>query len=311
MRTSWVISIVIAAHVAVGALLFQGCGTLKRISAPAPAESARMPEVPVEPPKLVTPPPPMVEESKEPRMASPETTTYTVQKGDSLSLICKRHHLKNAEVMAMNGIKDPNKIRLGQKLILPGKLDVPAAAPAKKSAAKKRVGVKLTSTAAAAPTAAGGAYVVKAGDSLSKIAARHGVKTAELRQANNLSGDMIRVGQKLVIPGKGAEKAAALKVETAAPLGVPAAAPEAPAGKPVEAAPEAAPVGDLKPVGAAPAEAPAAPATAVREHTADKGEDLYTVAMMYGVDVSELKKINGLTDTALTPGQRLKVPVTQ
>jgi LysM repeat protein len=31
--------------------------------------------------------------------------------------------------------------------------------------------------------------------------------------------------------------------------------------------------------------------------------------MMYGVDVSDLKKLNGLTDTALTPGQRLKVPV--
>jgi LysM repeat protein len=41
---------------------------------------------------------------------------------------------------------------------------------------------------------------VKKGDALSRIAASQGVTLSELRSANNFRGDLIRVGQKLVIP---------------------------------------------------------------------------------------------------------------
>lgn len=44
-------------------------------------------------------------------------------------------------------------------------------------------------------------YVVKRGDSLSVIAQRHGINTAQLRSANGLSSDVIQVGQQLRIPG--------------------------------------------------------------------------------------------------------------
>jgi N-acetylmuramoyl-L-alanine amidase len=43
-------------------------------------------------------------------------------------------------------------------------------------------------------------YVIARGDTLSQIAARHNVTTRRLREANNLAGDTIRVGQVLVIP---------------------------------------------------------------------------------------------------------------
>jgi LysM repeat protein len=42
-------------------------------------------------------------------------------------------------------------------------------------------------------------YVVQAGDILGSIAERHGVSVAELREWNDLDGDMIRVGQELVL----------------------------------------------------------------------------------------------------------------
>lgn len=54
-----------------------------------------------------------------------------------------------------------------------------------------------------------GTYVVGRGDSLSMIAQRHGVRTADLRAANNIRGDVIHVGQELVIPGAGGSAAAA------------------------------------------------------------------------------------------------------
>jgi hypothetical protein len=48
----------------------------------------------------------------------------------------------------------------------------------------------------------GSGYLVRPGDSLSAIAKRHGISSAQLRQANGLSGDRIKPGQKLVIPGQ-------------------------------------------------------------------------------------------------------------
>jgi N-acetylmuramoyl-L-alanine amidase len=43
-------------------------------------------------------------------------------------------------------------------------------------------------------------YTIEKGDTLSAIAQRFGVETARLRSANGLAGDVIRVGQTLVIP---------------------------------------------------------------------------------------------------------------
>ena len=39
--------------------------------------------------------------------------------------------------------------------------------------------------------------VVKRGQSLTRLAAEHGVTIAELKRANNLRGDQINVGQRL------------------------------------------------------------------------------------------------------------------
>lgn len=46
----------------------------------------------------------------------------------------------------------------------------------------------------------GGEYRVKSGDTLSEVAQRHNVSMAALKQANNMSGDTVRVGQLLKIP---------------------------------------------------------------------------------------------------------------
>lgn len=48
---------------------------------------------------------------------------------------------------------------------------------------------------------AGEVHVVRRGDTLSEIARRYGVSVRALQQRNRLRGDLIKVGQKLVIPG--------------------------------------------------------------------------------------------------------------
>ena len=49
-----------------------------------------------------------------------------------------------------------------------------------------------------------GAYTVKSGDTLSKIARGHGVSVDALKSANNIFGSNIRIGQSLAIPAAGA-----------------------------------------------------------------------------------------------------------
>jgi LysM repeat protein len=55
--------------------------------------------------------------------------TYTVEKGDTLSSIADDHKTTIAALVKLNGLKDPNKLSIGQKLKLPGKTAAPAAQP--------------------------------------------------------------------------------------------------------------------------------------------------------------------------------------
>jgi LysM repeat protein len=45
-------------------------------------------------------------------------------------------------------------------------------------------------------------HEVRSGETLTSIAKQYGVTIAELRKANNLTGDALRIGQKLVVPKK-------------------------------------------------------------------------------------------------------------
>ncbi|AQS41396.1 MAG: Peptidase M23 family protein [Candidatus Tokpelaia hoelldobleri] len=63
----------------------------------------------------------------------------------------------------------------------------------------------------AAATTAGKIYIVQSGDTLSGIASRHGVTQAAVKKTNNMQTDMVKTGQKLVIPGGGAQAQVAVK----------------------------------------------------------------------------------------------------
>jgi LysM repeat protein len=125
---------------------------------------------------------------------------YIVKKGDSLSAIAAKTGTTTERLAALNGISNPNRIRVGQRLVLGGDAKAPASAPVK-SAPRKKVVRTLT----------GDSYTVQAGDSLSVIAAAFGVSVKDLKSVNNLKSDMIRKGQKLVI--RKADKADAQPVE--------------------------------------------------------------------------------------------------
>jgi LysM repeat protein len=99
---------------------------------------------------------------------------YTVKRGDTLSAVADRVGVSVAELAQLNGVTDPNHIREGDVLAVPG----PPVKPETES------------------------YTVRRGDTLSAIADRFEVSTAELARVNAIDDpDRIREGQVLVVRG--------------------------------------------------------------------------------------------------------------
>ena len=127
-------------------------------------------------------------------------STYTVGKGDSLWTIAKKNHLTVSELAAANNLKPGASVKLGQKVIIPGKTSAPVSAAAK--TAEQGTAKTPAATTAAHPSADAVKHTVKAGETLGAIARKYGVKMGDLAIANNIADPAkIHPGMELVIPG--------------------------------------------------------------------------------------------------------------
>jgi LysM repeat protein len=111
-------------------------------------------------------------------------STYTVQKGDSLSLIAKKHNTTVAELKKLNKLTS-DTIYANQYL----KVSAPVTAPAAPKVVKPAV------PAVSKPLT----YKVVKGDNLSKIASMHKISLADLTAWNKLKSRTIYPGQVLIV----------------------------------------------------------------------------------------------------------------
>ena len=151
---------------------------------------------------------------------------------------------------------------------------------------------------AAAGTAATSSHTVSPGDTLSQLAAKHGVSVAALAKANDIDDpDRIPAGMELVIPG--AEEGEDAK--------------NAKNAKDPQGAGEEAKGGSGDEDGEADVAATATDATDATDgnviHVVAPGETLSHIAARYGVTVRALAEANGIADVhRITAGQRLAIP---
>ena len=179
---------------------------------------------------------------------------HTVQEGDTLSLIADRYGVSTIDLLLLNPGLDPDLIAIGAQIVVLSKGGAPVVSgPAPPLAVDSDPAVV--------------SYRVQPGDTYSAIAARFGLSQAELFALNPTMPptDVLFVGDSLLVPA--------------------AAAPEPPAGDPLQA-----------------------PRTV---HVVQPGDTALALAELYGMTLAELLVLNpGLNPDLLGIGQTLVVPNT-
>ncbi|TKJ31852.1 MAG: hypothetical protein CEE40_00580 [Chloroflexi bacterium B3_Chlor] len=132
-------------------------------------------------------PPPSADETPSPPPSQPpapppaEGVEHVVAWGETISLIASRYGVTAEDIVAANNLANPNLIRAGDVLIIPG---------------------------VSAPSPQPGVHIVRRGENLRSIANMYGITVDALARANGIANpNYIWVGQSLTIPGGSATQA--------------------------------------------------------------------------------------------------------
>ncbi len=176
---------------------------------------------------------------------------HTVRSGESLYSIARKYGSSVSAIRQANGLRG-SLIRPGQSLVVP------------------RFGSSASASAGVTRRAeADGAYVVQRNDTLSDIASGFSISITSLCNANGLDRrDIIRPGQRLVIPGTSSTRSYTPATSTAS-------VSESASGS---------------------------------TYTVRKGDTLYDIANRFTVSVNSIKRANGLSSSRIYPGKVLRIP---
>ena len=118
------------------------------------------------------------------------TATHRVQSGESLTAIARRYNISLHTLAKENGLSVTDGVLIGQTLKLPSDA--------------KTANTTMANTSSSPSVNKPESYTVRAGDSLTSVAATHGLTVGQLASYNNLANDAhILIGQRLwLVAGK-------------------------------------------------------------------------------------------------------------
>ncbi len=162
------------------------------------------------------------------RSVPEDAVTYEVRSGDALSMIAQRFNTTVKAIMDANDLRDPNLIRAGQKLVIPGGARAPAPSDAGRETAPRTVPETRSTIRtvremqpepratqprvdpgpppmdpdmeALFDTSGDVVHVVGQGETLDSIAAMYGKRADDIQRYNALGSRHVTTGQTLKIP---------------------------------------------------------------------------------------------------------------
>ena len=191
--------------------------------------------------------------------------TYRVRRGDNMRSVARRLGVSPATIMKSNGLRS-QRLRVGQTL----RVNVPIVT--RQTTTSRPTTTRSTPDT---PVASTKFYVVRKGDTLYSIANRYGITASALRNANNISGNNISVGQRLTINASGTPTKRHVVLEEA-PERVQKQVSKRPLAK-------------------------------KKTYKVRKGDTLFSIASSANMSVNQLKKLNGIRNNNLKVGQTLKL----
>jgi len=213
---------------------------------------------------------------------------YTVKSGDSLASIAQKYGTTVDAIKDING-KTTNIVSVGEELIIP------------------------RGTGSVSTTTKYDTYTVKRGDSLYSIANRYNTSVAELKSLNNLTSNMLSIGQVLRLPG----------TQTTTTITSPSNTYIVKRGDSLYSIANSygTTVDALKSLNGLTSNTlsigqvlrlPGSETTTISPstgtYTVKKGDSLYSIARDYGTTVDAIKSLNNLTSNTLSIGQVLRLP---
>ena len=191
--------------------------------------------------------------------------TYRVRRGDNMGSVARRLGVSPATIMKSNGLRS-QRLRVGQTL----RVNVPIVT--RQTTTSRPTTTRSTPDT---PVASTKFYVVRKGDTLYSIANRYGITASALRNANNISGNNISVGQRLTINASGTPTKRHVVLEEV-PERVQKQVSKRPLAK-------------------------------KKTYKVRKGDTLFSIASSANMSVNQLKKLNGIRNNNLKVGQTLKL----
>lgn len=240
----------------------------------------------------------------------PARTVYRVRRGDNLGAIASRYRVGVSQLKRWNGLRS-SRIYVGQRLIIyPRGSSRAVANSSSKSKTNSSSKSKTSSTSKKYHT-------VRRGETLGVLAQRYGCSISQLRSWNGISGNTIKVGQRLVVSrsvskssnSSGSGNKTYYTVKNGDTLGEIAESYGVTAqqirnwngisGSRIK-------VGQRLKI--YPKKTTTIARNSVTYHTIKSGDTLWDISRKYGVSVSKIKKDNNIGSSyRLKPGQVLKI----
>ncbi len=218
-----------------------------------------------------------------------DMTVHTVQRGESVGLIAQKYGTTVRGIYASNDNLS-NVIHPGQKLVIP----LPAGSAGKISA-NRPTNITNTSRSRSSSTRSSApsnstklTYKVKTGDTIGHIAEWYDVRAFEIRAWNGI-GNTIRVGQNLTVYVPSQNKAHYEKVNSMSYSQKEGLENKQRRGENILLA------------------SASSTSNGYKTYTVRKNDTLGEIAESFGVSVSSLRSLNGISGSAIVVGQVLKI----